>query len=486
MLDYLLSHFRNKFVHVNVDSALHISIDSHEKISSSSIRSPDRIPINLFKLIIAVGTVHTRRTNPTNRNKFFDKRDLLEAIDSNSDEFRIIKHQDAEVQIQNSKELGVGLSVVIADYFYGLEWSTLTKIMLRHRQSKPDIKVFSSQRKQIVIEAKGTTDSNTRENIQKPEALNQKQLEPADVRIASCALLHENIISEVDFLDPKPGIPKNKWLNRKLFKADHYTRLFNFIGQRELSEYFSLMSKRLKFDKNFKKYSRKEELFSKIKKGYIRIPVKNKRYFGNIERIDENNYFFIGIDEKLISLQGFINFKDYPKDSTSEDSENYFYLATDGICFASLKSLKFIENQLVNKKIYHYQDTVSIIDIDMMNHFALNNFFVFLFEKVGCKVNREVYSSEFVPKKTMADFIVKYQNKRAVVEIKKIFKSKENVFNQLVTLRESLGVKNAILVTSEKISETYFQEANAMGISIIDRTAIKKIIKNHEILIKYL
>lgn len=253
MLNYLLSRFRDKFVHVNVDPALHTSIDSHEKIRSVSIRSPERTPINLFKLIIAVGTVHTRRTNPTSRNKFFDKQDLLEAIDQNSDEFRVIKHQDTEVQIQNSKELGVGLSVVIADYFYGLEWSTLTKIMLRHRQSKPDIKVFSTQRKQIVIEAKGTTDSNTRENTQIPDALSQKHLEPTDIRIASCALLHENIISEVDFLDLKPGIPKNKWLDRKLFKADHYARLFNFIGQRELSEYFGLMRKRLEFDKNFKK-----------------------------------------------------------------------------------------------------------------------------------------------------------------------------------------------------------------------------------------
>jgi hypothetical protein len=90
-----------------------------------------------------VGTILTRRSNPTKRNKFLDFEVLLEVISKNSNDLSIVKNENPEVQAQNSKELGVGLSVLIADYFYGLEWSTLAGIIRRHNESKPDIKVFS-------------------------------------------------------------------------------------------------------------------------------------------------------------------------------------------------------------------------------------------------------------------------------------------------------------------------------------------------------
>jgi hypothetical protein len=253
------------------------------------------------------------------------------------------------------------------------------------------------------------------------------------------------------------------------------------MGQPELSKYFSFMRKRIEFDTNFEEYYKKEEMYEKIKKDYVRISIRDKTYLGSIERINGKKYFFIGADRDLISFNGFLNFKDYAEDYVTKERENDFYVMTDGICLADLKNLDFVEDQLKGREIYHYQETASIADIDRMNHQALSNYFSYLFEKVGCQIIKE-----FGMKNVYADLLIEYQNRAAVIEIKKVFKDKENIFRQLLASKEALRAAWAILITSEAFSENDSKMAEKLGIKIIDRMAIRKIINSNMLLIGYL
>ena len=489
MLDYFFTQIKNKHILVNIDPQLSASINSHRRSNLRNNLAQIRVPINLFKLILAIGTVATRRDNPTWRQKFQDKSDLLERIKENSDEFKIRIHHDPEVQAKTSEEFGIGLSIVVADYFFKLKWQTLSKISLTNRQSRPDIKVFSDLDKQIVIEAKGTVDKYTKENRQKPEALRQKMREPSDINIASCALLKEHDISELDFLDPDTVSPLHWGNKQKFFAADHYARIFNFIGQKELSEYFNLMRKRIKYDRNFDGYDRKEELYEKIKKDYIRVQRNNHTFLGNIERINNKKFIFIGIDKNLISLAGFLNFKDYKQDFLNREKGNVFFISSDGLCVAFLETLDFIKQQISGREIGHYQDSITMVDIEMMNHFALNKYFRYLFEQNGCKVELEksVFGNRIkFAKRLVADQVISYKDKEFIVEIKKYFKNYRLILEQLSAYKLNFKISNVILITLERATNYPLNELKNLGIKVIDRDSIKKIIRDPKVLIEYL
>lgn len=487
MFDYLWTRRENKTIFVDIDPLLATSISQYGRVVLAD-RHRIRVPVNLFRLILAIGTIHTNRLIPTNRQKFYDKCALLKTLRRDSNVFMIRRHPDAHIQGEISEDLGLGLAVVIADYFYKLQWSTLAKIRIAGRESKPDIKCFSSSNQALVLEAKGTIDEYTRNSKQRPTALNQKRTAHADIQIASCALLKDSSTSEVDFLDPA-AIPLNdKKYHKRLLMADHYTRVFNFIGQKELSNYYNLMRKRIIHDTEFEEYPKKEKLFRKIKKGYIRIKKRGHNFLGNLEKINEKEFIFVGIDEHLISLQGFLDFQDYNDDYNFEEGKNVFNIMSDGICFAKIKDTSFIKEQLLDKEIHHYQEEVSIADLDMMNYIALNEFVEYLFRKIGCKITEEMVSKfkKFYGK-IMFDQIIEYKNKKIIVEIKKSLRMKgKGIINQLCAYQEELKPYKILLITLDEVSRHLFDYAIKSKIFVIDRRELKKIIKNNEVLLKYL
>jgi hypothetical protein len=89
-----------------------------------------------MKLIRAAGIIQTRRTRPTSFQKLTDKSDLLDFI-RDSNDFCIVKHNDADKQIGISEDFGVGLSILVTDYYYRINWTTIGKNERRHG-SKPD------------------------------------------------------------------------------------------------------------------------------------------------------------------------------------------------------------------------------------------------------------------------------------------------------------------------------------------------------------
>lgn len=475
MFNLFRSMLTNREIEVEFDNSL---IPHLRESNNVNIIDTQKIQINLFKLIRAVGTIQTRRENPSNLQKIIDKSDLLDWI-KNTDEFRIKKHPDTDKQISISEDLGVGLAVLIADHFFKIKWSTLGKIP-RISGSYPDIRCFSDLGMEIVIEAKGTINSSFRNNVQKPDARNKKNNITADINIASCALLNENSITNVEYLDPPHISPEDKRYAESLLRADHYTRFFNLIGQKELSKYFNLMRKRIINDRNFKEFTYKQELYFKIKSNYLKINRNNVNFLGNIEQHDKNSFIFIGIDEKLLSLNGFVDFQDYAEDFYIKEGNNEFYITSDGIIFGLLKNLKFIKNQ-IKAEIHHYFDFVTIADLDSMKENTIIEFFEFIFKNIGCKIIKSDYENRTF------DLNIEFENKKIAIEFKKSIKSNIEAMEQLQSfLNADKTIHKAMLITLGKLKSQPYQVAKRNNILIIDREALKKIIKNHKLFLNYL
>ena len=476
----------NKEIEVSLDPELVPSISSNN--SELVIKdNPIRIKINLFQLIMAIGSIKTRRFNPTDRQTFSDKCDLLEHIQDSSD-FKIHFHKDSEIKKDISEDLGIGLSVLIADYFYNIEWSTLAKIPLTSGQSKPDIRCFTSESQEIVIEAKGTIHESTRKK-QKAKSLEQKIKVPADIRISSCSLLKNEAISDAEFIDPPVIPPNDKKYTELLLKVDHYSRIFNFIGQKELSLYFNLMRERIIHDKEFPKYTEKDRLFNKIKNNYVRISKFEKQFLGNVEKADSGKFIFIGVDQNLISLKGFIEFKDYKNDvKMSEKSNNLFYISSDGLCFAKLTDISFLQEQLRDRTIPHYQDSTSMIDIDSMNHISFENYMVYLFKKLNCTVIKgSNFQDTNIDIRKVPDLIVIYDKIKILVEIKKSLQINNLDFiYQLNNRAKKSQCKKSILITTKSLQKNLLNQAKKLNVILIDRNTLMQIMQNNSLLLEYL
>jgi hypothetical protein len=431
-----------------------------------------------MKLILASGTIQTRRTKPTPFQKLSEKSDLLDFV-RDCDDFCIKKHTDTDKQISLSEDFGVGLSVLVAEHYYRINWSTLGKIR-RTRGSKPDIKCFSNTNEEIRIEAKGSTNKHTR-RCQKSHALRQKNNpSPADVNVASCALLKENSISDVDFSDPSVIPPEDARYERSLLKADHYARTFNLIGQNELSRYFNLMRQRIIHDRDFAGFDYKQKLLDKIKKEYIEIRRGGRSYLGNIEKFDANSFIFIGIDESLLTVYSFVEFNGYD-DKIIKENANNFYLFSDGLCIALLKDISFLVDQIKYEQIPHHYSSFSITDTDFSKESTIVDFLSYLFEKVGCKIERYPSSNEM-----RYDLLVTFGDKKVLVEVKKYLrpKSRSYIHNLMSYLARKPPLR-LLLFTNSSVSADLRQFFLANNITLIDRTALSEIIRDNELVLKY-
>lgn len=372
------------------------------------------------------------------------------------------------------------MSVLVTDHYYRINWSTLSKIP-RRRGSKPDINCFSQSNEKIVIEAKGATSTRTRSR-QKSHALRQKRgTISAHVNIASCALLKEDAISDVDFSDPPIVPPDDLRYEQALLRADHFARVFNLIGQKELSEYFNLMRQRIVHDKDFDEFRRKQDLFNKIRKQYISLVLKARTYLGNIERFDDDLFVFTGIDEDLLSAFDFINFRDYEDDHLEEEGNN-FYLLSDGLCIALLKNIRFLEDQIRPEQVPHHYEAFSIVDFDLTRESTVEKYLSYLFEKIGCKTEKKAT----LPSKRL-DLLFTFGDKKVAVEVKRNLKSRnaEFLLEQLSQLAADESYK-VLLITNSTVSPNIIRLFLSRNVTLIDRTALIEIIGRNEALLAYI
>jgi hypothetical protein len=471
----------NKDIIVNVDPLLANSIFRNNAAApplNQPLLTTQKIRINLMKLIIAAATIQTARTNPTLFEKLFEGSYLLEFIRDCND-FCIIKHLDSDKQRRISEDLGVGLSVLVTDHYYKIDWTTLGKIP-RRKKSAPDISCMSLSNESITIEAKGSIDAGWN-GYQRSYAQDQKRGPiPSNVSVASCALLIEASISRVDYLDPPLIPPEDPEYSRSLLKADHYARIFNLIGQKELSEYFNYMRQRVLHDRDFRQFDRKQELYEKIKTKYVKIGVGHHVYFGNIERHDDDSLIFIGVDERLLNVYSFIQFEGR-EDNYVETDDGNFYLSADGLCIGYLRSLQSVKGQIQYDQIPNHYDSFSIVDFDRSREKTLTNYLSHVIGKIGGKVQKEFSIDR------RYDLAFSLNNKEFVLEIKR-YSSDRYIESILAELQRVPPANQAklILVTNIMLSDKHVELIRSRKIILIDRMALRKIIEDNETILEYL
>ncbi len=467
----IITRFRNLNISVTIDPQLLPNLDCEDKESTQRI-----ISINLYKLIYAIGTIQTRRFAPSNRMKFLDKSDLIEKIYSNTREFRvkidaIRQNGGVEVLTTISEDFGVGFSVVIAEKLFNIKFSTIQRIY--GNQKRPDWKCQTKNNQTLVVESKGASRQTT-SNSQKPNALIQKVQETGDIKVASLTVINENTISTNKFLDPPINSDDmDREMENKILRAGHYSSVFSFLGHSVLSKYYSQMRKRLLKSITSNEQNEKNNTYIRLRDIYPNIEFNNKKFTGSFYKINENTYLFVGVDKKLLSYQGFIEFEDYENEIEETRNENHYLLFKDGVLIIEIKNIDEFSDIILPNEIKNYQENITISDVDAMTGFSFEKYVNFLLIQNGFETQREVVMLE----NFRADIIGFKDDKKYIFELR-LFRRKKiswNEVNQLLYRYAQIeGIYKTVLITNAEIQGEY--EIDDEKIVLIERNKLRPMV----------
>lgn len=475
----IITRFSNLEISVTIDPQLLSDLDCEDKITTQR-----NISINLYKLIYAIGTIQTRRFAPSNRMKFIDKSDLIEKIYSNTNEFRIKlnsirQNGGQEVLVSISEDFGVGISVVIAEKLFNIKYSTIQRIY--GHQKRPDWKCQTNNNRILVIESKGASSQATSNN-QEANALIQKAQGTGDVKIASLTVINENTISTNRFLDPPINADNtDSGMKNKILRAGHYSSVFSFLGHSVLSKYYSQMRKRLLNSLTSNEQNEKNNIYFELRDIYPNVEFKNKKFTGSFYSIDEETYIFIGIDKKLLSYQGFIEFMDYENEIEEAINENHYLQFKDGVLIIEIKNIREFSNIVLLERIKNYQENITISDIDVMTGLSFEKYVNFLLIQNGFETQIEKSIGDL-----RADIVGRKDDKKYIFELKlhkrkKIFRRE---LEQIIKYSQIEGVDKTVLITNAEIQDEFdFSNEN---IVLIGRNQLRPILKNKNKLIEVL
>lgn len=469
----------NKTIEVKIDPLLSPSLQAHSSPYSSC--NNHKIKINLYDLMLSIGTIQSCRPNKknlTNKIKLMDFDFLKEWIQSDED-FKIVSGPyDPEALSKVSEHLGIGIAVETTHVLYGIKRQTLGKIIRRGRKKTPDFECHTKLDKHTVVESKGTTNHHTRK-AQKIEALEQKISLSADLHIASCTQFSSSDIASCEYLDPPLISPRNPEYKKRLLMADHYVRIFNLIGQKELAEYFSLMKKRIKKDKEFPQYMFKEHLFRKIKDESLKIRFNSKVYLGRVDQISRDKYIFTGLDRELLSAHGFLHFEDNAEPLTISLGNNDLQVSTDGICIGKIDDLNslpfYLKKEIIKgiKKgsVKNYQGYTTLVDIDLMSGYAFEKYIRYLLRKEAIS---------FITGDNQFGLVATHRGKKIHIKIKL---AQKNLHNKNIHKSKSINIKTEkILLITNLIFSIRARRflSKEKNIHVIDRPLLRRIVHNSQ------
>ena len=475
----IITSFRNIEISVTIDHRLLPSLDCADKVSTQR-----RISFNLYKLIYVIGTIQTRRFAPSNRQKFSDKSDLIEKIKSNTIEFRVnlsdIRLIDGqEVLTSISEDFGVGISVIIAENLFNIKYSTIQRIY--GRDKRPDWECQTNDNRILIVESKGSSSQAT-SNTQQAKALIQKNRRTGDIKVASLTVINENVISTNRFLDP-PINPDNidVEMKNKILRAGHYSSVFSFLGHSILSKYYSQMRKRLLKSITPDEQNEKNNIYFELRDIYPNVEFKNKTFTGSFYNIDNETFLFIGIDKKLLSYQGFLEFNDYEEEIDETINENHHILFKDGVLIIEIKQIAEFSNIVIAEQIKNYQENITISDVDVMTEISFEKYVNYLLIQNGFETRLEQKLQDF-----RADIIGWKNNNKYIFELK-LFKKKQfdvKAVEQLIKYSQIEGVDKIVLISNAEIPDelNFYNEK----IILIGRTQLRLILKNKKKLIDIL
>jgi hypothetical protein len=348
------------------------------------------ITVNLYTLIMMIGTIQTRRFPPSARNKFSDKSDLLDLLHLDSGELRVriglIQAQGGDEVLKTvSEDFGVGVSVVIALQLFGIRESTIERII--GHGMRPDWRCQTVDDLLLVVESKGASGLGT-SNGQTDRALSQKRRRVADIRVASLTLIREHEMTSNRFLDP-PGIENNldPVTQRNMLRAGHYAAAFSFLGHQALSRYFTQMRLRIEGRISRDQQIEKDDTFFEIQDNYSRIDYRDNVYAGTFLEVAQGRYMFVGVDLQLVSYEGFLNFQDGRSENEEIIDENHWVLFGDGILLIEISNLEPFKYIVDIFRIPNYQQFISIGDVDQISEISFEKYWLYVLNRNGFHVN---------------------------------------------------------------------------------------------------
>lgn len=463
--------FTSRDISTEIDPLLLTHLDCEDKVSTNRI-----IRISLNRLILNIGILQSRLFATSNRLKWFDKAELIEKIYGDTNEFRI---KISEIRAYRGPEdltticadFGVGISVSIAEKLFNIKRSTVKKI--DGTGIRPDWKCQTQDDRILIVEAKGSTNSYT-SNRQEIRALQQKATHNGDVQIASLTVLNENKITTNRFLDPPiESDNKSPIMQKHILRAGHYASAFSFLGNSRLSRYYSQMKKRLEgmispFEQNLK-----DATFRELRTNDPSIEFRHKEFVGSFYQVENGKYFFVGIDKRLLSYTGFINFEDYENDITDFEYGNSYILYEDGILLVDIDNIDHFDNIIDKSEIENFQEKITVSDIDAMTEISFVKYFIYLLKEVGF----EEIEQEISIGNLRVDLVGYYDNEYYFFEFKinKRKKISNSLFDQFNNYRDRIEKGKLILVTNADTAKMNF---TLPDFTIIDRNGLKEIAKD--------
>ena len=347
-----------------------------------------RVPIRLFDLLKGLGSVQSKRLNPSLMKSLMDFDYLLDLIVNDLD----FKLRIADIKTNNGSELltvvsgdlGIGLSVVVVSQLFDVDKSTICKIIGAGK--RPDWKCLLKDGRVMLVESKGST-SQYKSKTQLTEAVDQKNHCQGNIRIATATLLNETVSSKMRIVDP-PIIEGEESgdMCRHVFRANHYTSVFSFMGEDVLSLYFEKMAKRLSGQIRDVEMEDKEMMYNELQYNAPSVRYVGNDYSGHLYHTGENHFIFLGVDKRLLSYRGFMNYVDAVEEHTREFRGNEYVVYTDGILVVNVKnSYSFFEEYQIESIGLGY-DHIALSDIDSIRGSSFKRYVKYLLEKCDLDV----------------------------------------------------------------------------------------------------
>src|SRR5690606_18376725 len=202
------------------------------------------------------------------------------------------------------------------------------------------------------------------------------------------------------------------------------------------------------------------------------IEFNNIDFVGNFFKIEEDSFLFVGVDKRLLSYNGFINFNDLNYDIEIDQDENHYILYRDGILIIEVNNFSVFSKIIDKEKIKNYQENITISDIDEMNEISFSKYFEYLLDKIGfTNIVKENFDRE---SNFRFDLSANYRNEVFYFEFK-IFNNKIILKNSINNLLERDITKKIVLVTNQNLKDFNY---NKEKLIIIDRKALSEILKN--------
>lgn len=358
------------------------------------------LPIRLFDLLKNLGCVQPRRTKPSFLKSLMDYGYLLERLYSTPElklKIQETREQMGSETLQEVSELmGIGLSVTVVSKLYDVQQSTIQKI-IGVSSTRPDWKCCLKSGESLLVEAKGSSSRDTSKK-QLTHAVEQKQAQNGDIKIATATILNETKASSMKIKDPTIFPEDNNGnMKQHVYRANHYASVFSFLGDDVLCLYFEKMAKRLSGKIKSTEMNDKQNMFETLSYDNPFVTIGKKDFSGHLYNIQtdqfQKQFLFVGVDTKLLSYHGFMDYQESDDEIQVTKNDNQFFIHTDGIMIVNVLNPDSFMEEYQIKSIGVSLDQIALSDIDSIRGNSFKRYVKYLLEKCFEKVTWTDYGS---------------------------------------------------------------------------------------------